>query len=51
MGETWVEVAKSIHNMTYCWKLHIGENGLGLGSIEDAPTSLSRMMVAALGKK
>ena len=38
-GETWVEVAKSIHNMTYCWKLHIGENGLGLASIEDAPTS------------
>jgi len=31
-GETWVEVAKSIHNMTYCWKLNIGENGLGLAS-------------------
>lgn len=38
-GLTWKEVAKSTHNMTYCWKLSIKDSGLGLGSIEDAPTS------------
>ncbi len=38
-GESWREVAKSQYVMSYCWKLSIRKNGLGLGSIEEAPSS------------
>ncbi|HMY85101.1 MAG: hypothetical protein KDC31_06790 [Saprospiraceae bacterium] len=38
-GETWAEVAKSQYAMSFCWKLSLRDDGLGLGSIEEAPTA------------
>ncbi|MCO6462825.1 MAG: T9SS type A sorting domain-containing protein [Saprospiraceae bacterium] len=38
-GETWQEVAKTRYPLSYVWKLHISESGLGLGSIENGTTS------------
>lgn len=38
-GKTWTDVAKSDAPASYCWKLNVNSNGLGIGSIEDGKTT------------